>query len=131
MSFYDNRILPHLIHVAMRQQTFSPYRGRLAAGAHGRVLEIGIGSGLNLSLYPRAVTQVIGPDSSEALLQKTRAARSAVSYSLVLVTGSAEAIPLDSDSVNTARCVPIAELSTPRHPLHGEQSCDVSGRKGS
>lgn len=101
MSFYDNRILPHLIHLSMRQQTFSPYRRRLAAGAEGRVLEIGIGSGLNLPLYPRAVSEVIGLDRSPKLLERTRAAKSTVSYSLGLVTGSAEAIPLDAGSVKT------------------------------
>ena len=51
MGFYDDRILPHLIHVAMRQDSLSPYRRRVVAGAQGRVLEIGVGSGLNLPTY--------------------------------------------------------------------------------
>lgn len=102
MSFYENRILPRLIHLAMRQQTFGPYRQRVVAGAEGRVLEIGIGSGLNLSLYPPAVSDVIGLDPSPKLLTRASRAKRLASYSLGLINGSAEAIPLDTGSVDTA-----------------------------
>jgi ubiquinone/menaquinone biosynthesis C-methylase UbiE len=101
MSFYENRILPLLIHLAMRQSSFSPYRGRVVAGAEGRVLEIGVGSGLNLSLYPPAVSEVIGLDSSPKLLDRARGTKGTVAYSLELLNGSAEAIPLDARSVDT------------------------------
>ena len=56
MGFYQNRILPHLVHLSMRQDTFSAYRRRLVPAAQGRVLEIGVGSGLNLPLYTDAAT---------------------------------------------------------------------------
>lgn len=101
MSFYEDRILPHLIHLAMRQQNFGPYRQRLVAAAEGRVLEIGIGSGLNLPLYPAAVSEVIGLDPSPKLLARARGAKSTLPYSLRLVNGSAEAIPLAAGSVET------------------------------
>ena len=45
MGFYDDRILPHLINLAMRNRTLLPYRRRVTSGAQGRVLEIGIGHG--------------------------------------------------------------------------------------
>jgi len=48
MRFSRDRVLPHLIHLPMRQGTFTEYRRRVVAAAEGRVLEIGIGSGLNL-----------------------------------------------------------------------------------
>ena len=44
MGFYEDRVLPHLIHLSMRQRTFAAYRRRVVAAAEGRVLEIGIGS---------------------------------------------------------------------------------------
>ena len=48
LSFYERRILPRLIHFGMRQKQLVPLREQLVAGARGRVLEIGVGSGLNL-----------------------------------------------------------------------------------
>ena len=60
MGFYEDRILPHLVHLAMRRDTFSVYRRRLVPSARGRVLEIGVGSGLNPPLYTHAATHVIG-----------------------------------------------------------------------
>jgi ubiquinone/menaquinone biosynthesis C-methylase UbiE len=101
MSFYQTRILPHLIHLAMRQDSFGPYRQRVVAAAQGRVLEIGVGSGLNLALYPRAVTGVIGLDASAALLQRARRAMRTDRLSVEFVLGSAEAIPLEARTVDT------------------------------
>jgi ubiquinone/menaquinone biosynthesis C-methylase UbiE len=101
MGFYDDRILPHLIHVAMRQDSLSPYRRRVVAGAQGRVLEIGVGSGLNLPMYPAGVTQLIGLDTSPKLLTRARTGESAVPGSVELLNGSAEAIPLEARSVDT------------------------------
>lgn len=62
MRFYQDRILPRLIHFSMRQRNLIPYRQRVIAAAAGRVLEIGIGSGLNLPLYSADVERVIGLD---------------------------------------------------------------------
>ena len=101
MSFYQNRILPHLIHWAMRQDSFDPYRRRVVAGAQGRVLEIGVGSGLNLALYPPAVSDLIGLDASPTLLERARRAKRTDNLSVELLTGSAEAIPLEARSVDT------------------------------
>ena len=44
MGFYQERILPLLIDLAMRQRNLAAYRNRLVSAAEGRVLEIGIGS---------------------------------------------------------------------------------------
>ena len=67
MGFYQQHILPRLIHGAMRQEQLVTLRSSLIAAARGRVLEIGIGSGLNIPFYSRDVTQVIGIDPSRAL----------------------------------------------------------------
>lgn len=68
MGFYENRILPSLVHLSMRQETLSAYRRRVVPSAQGRVLEIGIGSGLNLPFYADAAMQIIGLDPSAKLL---------------------------------------------------------------
>jgi ubiquinone/menaquinone biosynthesis C-methylase UbiE len=100
MSFYNERVLPRIVHLSMRQATFEPYRRRVVAHAGGRVLEIGVGSGLNLPHYETA-THVIGLDPSTRLLSMARAAAGELGRSIELVEGSAEAIPLPDHSVDT------------------------------
>ena len=99
MGFYRNRILPRLIHCAMRQDDLKAYRGRVVAAAAGRVLEVGIGSGLNMPFYGAAVTEVIGLDPSAQLLTMAqRAIRPKLP--IEFIEGSAEAIPLETASVD-------------------------------
>jgi SAM-dependent methyltransferase len=51
MGLYENWVLPRLLDLAMRNHVLDAYRCRAIKSAHGLVLEIGVGSGLNLSLY--------------------------------------------------------------------------------
>jgi ubiquinone/menaquinone biosynthesis C-methylase UbiE len=101
MGFYADRIVPVLIDLSMRNKLLRPYRQRVTSAAAGRVLEIGIGSGLNLPLYGARVAHVTGLDPSPRLLGKTRQAVQEISVPADLVEGSAEAIPLDAASVDT------------------------------
>jgi Predicted RNA methylase len=72
MGFYQDQIVPFLINLSMRQKNLAAYRGRVVPAAEGRVLEIGIGSGLNLPFYSEDVQQVIGLDPSPKLLALAR-----------------------------------------------------------
>jgi ubiquinone/menaquinone biosynthesis C-methylase UbiE len=101
MGLYQDYILPHLIHLAMRQRNLAAYRARVIPAAHGRVLEIGIGSGLNLPFYGATVEHVIGLDPSPKLLATAREAARRTSIPLELIEHSAEAIPLYNRSVDT------------------------------
>ena len=101
MSFYQEQVVPLLISLAMRQKNLAAYRRRVVPAAEGRVLEIGVGSGLNLPLYSATVRQVIGLDPSAKLLRMARRAGSRVARPLELVEGSAEQIPLETASIDT------------------------------
>jgi ubiquinone/menaquinone biosynthesis C-methylase UbiE len=101
MSFYQDQILPRLIHLAMRQKRLLPYRSRVMSGASGRVLEIGIGSGLNLPFYSPEVTQIIGLEPSPKLLELSRDNAADASMSLELIGGTAESIPIENHSLDT------------------------------
>ena len=64
MGFYQDQIVPLLINWSMRQKNLAADRARIIPAAEGHVLEIGIGSGLNLPFYSRNVARVIGLEPS-------------------------------------------------------------------
>ena len=102
MGFYADVILPQLCNLAMSNRRLVPYRERVIAAAHGRVLEIGIGSGLNLPFYGAAVREVLGLDPAPRLIGMARQAAQAASIPVAFIEGSAEAIPLDDHSIDCA-----------------------------
>jgi len=77
----------------MSRKLLLPYRQRVIGGAVGRVLEIGIGSGLNLSLYGDAVEEVIGVDVSPELLTMAERVAQRRGLRVRLLEGSAEHLP--------------------------------------
>ena len=99
MGFYQEHIVPHLVNLAMRNRQLAPYRERTIRLAGGRVLEIGVGSGLNLPLYTEGVTEIVGLDPHPKLL--AMASLKPRSIPSKLIEGSAESIPLDDASVDT------------------------------
>ena len=101
MGFYQDQIVPLLINLSMRQKNLTAYRSRVVPAAEGRVLEIGIGSGLNLPFYSSNARQVIGLDPSAMLLAMARRSSRAASRYVEFIEGSAEKIPLDSRSFDT------------------------------
>lgn len=100
MSCYRRYVAPRLTHLAMRQRRLLPFRQRVIGAAEGRVLEIGIGSGLNFPLYGGAVTSVIGLEPSSELLRMARARAERAAVPITLLDASAETIPLDSESID-------------------------------
>ncbi len=101
MGIYQDWVLPRLIDLVMRNRALTAYRQRLVPKAEGRVLEIGVGSGLNLPFYSDRASHIVGLDPSFELLAMARdvAKRSAVPVSFL--NGSAEAIPLPDKSIDT------------------------------
>ena len=85
----------------MRQKALRPFRERVIGAAEGCVLEIGIGSGLNIPLYRGAVRSVVGLEPSRELLGMARSKAAAASVPVEFVQGSAEAISLDDKSIDT------------------------------
>jgi SAM-dependent methyltransferase len=101
MGFYNDRIVQHLVRVAMRQQKLLPYRERATSAAKGEVLEIGVGSGVNLPLYGEPVGHVVGIEPSPRLLSMAKATATEARRPVTLLEGSAERIPLADHAVDT------------------------------
>jgi ubiquinone/menaquinone biosynthesis C-methylase UbiE len=101
MGVYEERILPWLIDLTMRNARLAAYRGRVVPAASGRVLEVGIGSGLNLPFYGTSVSEIVGIEPSPKLLKMTRRVAGRTSTPIRLIEGTAEAIPIDDQAIDT------------------------------
>ena len=73
MQFYDQHILPHLIDFACGMGHVMKTRAQVVPHARGQVLEIGIGTGLNLGFYdPQNVSAIVGVDPAAQMQDKAR-----------------------------------------------------------
>lgn len=94
MSFYANHVLPYLIEKAGRSHAILEERKRWVPRAHGEVLEIGVGSGLNLAFYdPARARSVTAIDPSAPLLARAAPRARDARVPIELVRGDAEALP--------------------------------------
>ena len=100
MGFYSKYVLPTLTDLAMRSHTLRPERARWVPLAKGVVLEIGVGSGLNLPMYGREVRKLYALDPSERLLRMARSQAARVSFPVEFLFRPAEAVPLGEASVD-------------------------------
>lgn len=102
MGLYSRYVLPRLIDAACRSDRASAQRELVVPRARGTVLEVGIGSGLNLPFYDASkVGLVIGIDPSGPLRRRAAPAAAQAPFDVELHGASAEEIHLDDESVDT------------------------------
>jgi len=99
MGFYNDIILARLCSFAMRNKQLLPFRERVIGAAEGRVLEIGVGSGMNLPFYRPPVREVLALEPAQRLVSMARGVTCNMPVSFL--EASAEAIPLDAHCVDT------------------------------
>lgn len=102
MGFYERHILPRVLDFSCGMRVMGKQREKVVPKAHGRVLEVGIGSGLNLQHYDRErVSTLIGLDPSSELrrMAEKRARRAGIDVEWLAL--EAERIPLDDASVDS------------------------------
>ncbi len=86
----------------MRNRAATHYRSLIVPKACGTVLEIGVGSGLNLPFYGIGVEHLYGLDPSEELLGMARKKARTIAFPIEFIAHTSEEIPLDDRSVDTA-----------------------------
>jgi ubiquinone/menaquinone biosynthesis C-methylase UbiE len=65
MGFYAERVVPRIVNIACATKSTELLRRRICEGLKGEVVEIGFGSGLNVPLYPAAVSAVSAVEPSD------------------------------------------------------------------
>jgi ubiquinone/menaquinone biosynthesis C-methylase UbiE len=101
VNFYDRWVLPPILDLVMRQNQLEKYRREVVAAAIGRVLEVGVGSGLNFPHYGKQVEIVFGIDPSPRLLAIARRRADAAGVRAQLLQGSATSISLADSTIDT------------------------------
>jgi ubiquinone/menaquinone biosynthesis C-methylase UbiE len=101
MNFYQTWMLPRLVDFAMRNRAATRYRSLIVPKACGTVLEIGVGSGLNLPFYGAGVEHLYGLDPSAELLAMAAKKARAIAFPIDFIAHASEEIPLEDSSVDT------------------------------
>ncbi|MDA8868116.1 class I SAM-dependent methyltransferase [Gammaproteobacteria bacterium] len=102
MGLYDKYILPKFLNCACGSKPINYQRQKVVPLAKGKVLDIGIGSGLNIPFYNSDKTdKVIGIDPSHELIDLAKELANDSKASIELVIGSAESIPYPDNFFDT------------------------------
>ena len=102
MGVYERFVLPHFINCACGTKPIMKQREKVVPQARGTVLEIGIGTGLNLPYYDREqVTRLIGLDPSERSWELASGRAAELSFPVEFIGLPGEEIPLPDASVDT------------------------------
>ncbi len=71
MNWYERAVLPQILDTAMNQSPFTEIRETMVSQANGRILEIGMGSGLNGPHYSQDVQHFVALEPFEKLRSMT------------------------------------------------------------
>lgn len=100
MGLYARYLLPRLTDLAMRNPAVRVERARLLPLAEGLVLEVGVGSGLNIPFYGGAVRRLYALDRSAELLRLARARGRHARFPIEFLQHPAEAVPLAHGAID-------------------------------
>ena len=97
---WNDRVLPRLMDRVLGTPEVNARRALVCRGLHGRVLEIGFGSGLNLSHYPAEVMEILVVEPSESALRLAEPRTAAISAALERVGSDGARLDLPDGSVD-------------------------------
>jgi len=102
MGLYSRFVLPHLLTCACGAKPVRYQRRKVVPEARGRVLELGMGPGLNLPFYdPERVSAVVGVDPDPHLRKRAQRAAAGLPFPVEYLTATAEDEPVERGSIDT------------------------------
>ena len=102
MNPYERYLLPKMIDLACGGGGVMKARSRIVPQAVGDVLEIGIGSGLNLQLYdPKKVSSIVGVDPAVEMQTLAHQRAAAISIPVEMVALDVQGIDAETDRFDT------------------------------
>lgn len=121
MGLYEKYILPHFINCACSAKPMMKQREKVVPLATGTVLEIGIGTGLNLPYYDSSkVERLIGLDPSEKSWELAAERAAHLDFPVEFIGLPGEEIPLEDNSVDTVLMTfALCTIPDPITALHG------------
>ena len=102
MSLYDKYILPKVLNCTCGSKPISYQRKKVVPLAKGKILDIGIGSGLNIPFYDLSrIDKIYGLDPSSELIKIAKKMAVKKNISIEFLLCGAEDIPLPNNSIDT------------------------------
>jgi ubiquinone/menaquinone biosynthesis C-methylase UbiE len=102
LSFYDKYILPKVLNCTCASKPINYQRDKIVPLAKGAVLDVGIGSGLNIPFYNKTkIKQLYGLDPSKELLDIAKSVAKEKNLEIEFLECGAESIPLADKSIDT------------------------------
>ncbi|WP_067545824.1 class I SAM-dependent methyltransferase [Nocardia crassostreae] len=102
MGIYEDRVLPRIVDQSCGAKFLDPVREQTCAGLHGRVVEIGFGSGRNVPFYPAGVKSVSAVEPADLgwRMAAGRLAKATVPIERAGLDG--QSLPFEDDSFDSA-----------------------------
>ena len=101
MDIYSDFLFPRLMEFTLSRRRPMKYRRKTLETARGEVLEIGFGTGLNLSCYPSTVERLTIVDPAKLLVKRVQKRIAAAPIPVELAYLTAERLPFESDRFDT------------------------------
>ena len=102
MNPYERYVLPKLIDVACSTGNVMKARSKIVPQARGEVLEIGMGSGLNLSFYdPKKVSSIVGVDPAAQMQTLARQRAADIRIPVEMIAADVQGIHAETNRFDT------------------------------
>jgi ubiquinone/menaquinone biosynthesis C-methylase UbiE len=106
MGIYANMIFPWLLDVTEPKE-MAEQRRLILLNVRGEVLEIGIGTGMNLSFYPENIRKLTVIDPSDAVRPRAEKRADATGRTIKWYQGRGEQLPFDEGRFDTVVSVDV------------------------